>query len=70
MFKTFQNMAFSPSWACIIVLYHVFFLACVFVLPRLQIWLYDLAQKGQIACMYVNLCVFFAQSLSARASGK
>ena len=86
IFKTFQNIAFSHSWACMIVLYHVFFFgvcvcvcfcgallwlrSCLALLPRLQIWLYDLAQKGQIACMYVNLCVFFAQSLSERASGK
>ena len=72
IFKIFQNIAFSPSWACIIVLYHVFFLVCVCVcfcgallwlrsclalLPRLQIWLYDLAQKGE-SRVCTSTCVF------------
>ena len=34
IFKTFQNIAFSHSWACMIVLYHVFFFGvcvCLFL---------------------------------------
>ena len=32
-------------------------------------WSYDVAQKSQIACMCVNLCVFRAQGFAKRASG-
>ena len=82
VFNTFQNVAFSPPSVCIIVLYHFFFV-CVRVcfclpwlrsglvlLPRLQIGLYNLVHEGLIACMHVILCIFFAQSLSERASEK